>query len=86
MKIIRHIVRGAGYLEGYGRHPGTGMLLLCIFLGGLAGIEHGGFIGFIGGCIFASVFYLPIYILGCIERSKESDRAQKRLLKNIKGD
>lgn len=85
MNIFRHIIRGAGYLEGYGHHPGTGMLLLFIFIGGIAGAERGGWAGFFGGMAFSSVFFLPLYIWGCIDRSKDSDRAQKRLLKHIKG-
>ena len=85
MKIIRHIIRGAGYLEGFGHHPGTGMLFLFIVMVGLAGAQRGGWSGFIGGCVFSSIFFLPMYFHGCIERSKESDRVQKRLMKHIKG-
>ena len=86
MNIFRHIIRGAGYLEGYGTHPGTEVVCIFILVGGLAGIEKGGLFGFIGGCIFASIFFLPLYIVGCIDRSKECDRAQKRLLAQIKGE
>jgi hypothetical protein len=86
MKIIRHIIRGAGYLEGYGHHPGTSTILLFIFIGGLAGAQRGSWAGFFGGMILSAMFYLPLYIWGCIDRSKDSDRTQKRLLKHIKGD
>ena len=83
-KFFRHIIRGAGYLEGYGHHPGTGMFFIFVLLGGLAGAQKGSLSGFVGGCIIAFVFTAPLYIHGCIERSKGSDRAQARLLKQIK--
>lgn len=84
MKLLRHIIRGAGYLEGYGNHPGTPLLFIFTVAGGLAGIEKGGLTGFIGGCIIAFVTTLPLYIIGCIDRSKGADRDQQRLLKTIK--
>ena len=86
MNIIRHIIRGAGYLEGYGHHPGTGIMLLFIFIGGLAGVQRGDWAGFFGGMILSAIFYLPLYCWGCIDRSKASDQTQKKLLKTIKGD
>ena len=84
MKFLRHVIRGAGYLEGYGHHPGTGMLLIITLMGGLAGAGKGLLTGFIGGCIIAFVFTLPLYIIGCVDRSKSADRDQARLLKTIK--
>jgi hypothetical protein len=83
-KFFRHVIRGAGYLEGYGYHPGTGMLFIIGLLGGLAGVQNGGLAGLLGGFVIAFVFTLPFYIIGCVDRSKGYDRDQQRLLKLIK--
>lgn len=83
-KFIRHVYRGAGYLEGYGHHPGTSMLLIITLMGGLAGADKGGLNGFLGGCAIAFIFTLPLYIGGCVARSKGCDEQQARLLKKIK--
>jgi hypothetical protein len=74
MSKIKQIIRGCGYVSGYGSHPGTLPVILFILLGGLAGIERGGLFGFLGGCIFMSLFLVPIYLFGAYERGKLSDK------------
>ena len=83
MRIIRQIIRGAGYLEGYGHHPGNSMLIIMIMACGAAGIK-GGFAGFLGGMLLGAVFILPLWIIGCVGRANDCDRSQARLLKQIK--
>jgi hypothetical protein len=84
LKFFRHVRRGAGYLEGYGEHPGTLYLFAFILMGGLAG-ARGGIWGFLGGAAPMALFMVPIYISGCVSRSKLADRDQERLMKLIKG-
>lgn len=84
LKFFRHVRRGSGYLEGYGEHPGTLYLFAFILMGGLAG-ARGGIWGFLGGAVVMAVFMLPMYIYGCVERSKGADRKQEQLMKLIKG-
>jgi len=84
LKFFRHVFRGVGYLEGYGDHPGTLWLCTFILMGGLAG-ARGGIWGFLGGAAFMALFMVPIYIFGCVSRSKLADRDQERLMKLIKG-
>jgi hypothetical protein len=85
MNIFRHIIRGAGYLEGYGHHPGTGVVLAFGLLGGLAGVDANGLVGFISGFTVVLLFLAPMYCYGCIERSRDCDRDQQRLLDKIRG-
>lgn len=86
LKLFRHIRRGAGYLEGYGDHPGTGTMLFMLLMCGLAGAQRGSWSGFFGGMFFGAICILPFYIIGCVDRSKAADRDQKRLMKLIKGN
>ncbi len=83
-KFFRHVIRGAGYLEGYGHHPGTFFLIMFSLIGGLAGAQNGGLIGLLAGFVITFVVTLPFYIIGCVDRSKGYDRDQQKLLKLIK--
>lgn len=83
--FFRHVRRGAGYLEGYGNHPGTDMVVMMILVCGLAGAQRGSWSGFFGGLVIGAVFILPFYIMGCVDRSKGADRKQEHLMKLIKG-
>lgn len=82
-KLFRHIYRGARYLEGYGHHPGTGILLLFTVIAGLSVIDRG-FSAFLIGSAIGFLTISPLYIMGCIDRSKDSDRTQARLMRTIK--
>lgn len=70
LKLFSRIWRGAGYLEGYGYHPGTFHVIIMIFCCGLAGIDKGGVNGFLGGIAIGAFFFLPIYFAGCYGRTK----------------
>lgn len=84
MRFIRQIIRGAGYLEGYGEHPGNSMVVIMLIVCGLAGAQRGSWAGFFGGTVIGSMFILPLWIHGCISRANACDRAQAQLLKTIK--
>lgn len=84
MKFIRQVIRGAGYLEGYGDHPGKDMVVMMILICGVAGVEKGGFTGFLGGMAIGAIFILPFFIVGCIDRANGCDEKQKQLLNKIK--
>lgn len=38
LNIIRRIIKGCGYLPGYGTHPGTSVVISLALIGALAGI------------------------------------------------
>lgn len=84
MRFIRQIIRGAGYLEGYGEHPGNSIVIIMLIICGLAGAEKGGLAGFVGGAVFGAMFILPLWIHGCISRADACDKEQERLLRKIK--
>lgn len=84
MRWIKQTWRGAGYLEGYGDHPGRDMVAVMILVCGLAGAQRGSWAGFFGGMIFGFIAIMPFFIAGCISRANACDQDQARLLKTIK--
>ena len=84
MRFFKQIWRGAGYLEGFGHHPGVDMTVIIILICGVAGIEKGGFYGFLGGMGIGAIFVLPLFAAGCISRANACDEQQARLLSKIK--
>lgn len=84
IKFFRDVWLGAGYLEGYGHHPGNGMLLgFILFCGGL-GLEKGGLSGFIGSSLIGAVGILPLWIIGCRDRARDYDRDVERTVELLK--
>ena len=78
MKLLRDIIQGAGYLEDYGHHPGTDIMIVFILMGGLAGAARGGLWGFIGGCALLAVFFVPLWCVGCVNRARSYQEYKKR--------
>lgn len=66
--VFRRIRMGAGYLPGYGDHPGTSTVVFLTLLTGAAG-SHAGWIGFVGGCCLGALVYGPMWLAGCIGRA-----------------
>ena len=85
-KFFKRAWMGAGYLEGYGHHPGTGILAIYILASGLAGARDGGWNGFFGGMAIATVFFLPIFILGSVSRAKDYERDVEQTFERLKRD
>jgi hypothetical protein len=69
---------GAGYLEGYGHHPGTLVLLIYIVAAGLSGVQRGGWDGFIGGCAVGLICLGPFYLIGCYSRAKDYEEDMEK--------
>lgn len=79
MKLLRDIVQGAGYLEGYGDHPGTDLLLVFILMSGLAGAQRGGLVGFLGGAAIMALVMVPIWCIGCVGRARDYQARNKNV-------
>jgi hypothetical protein len=77
MKTIKHIIRGMGYLEGFGYHPGNWMMVSIMLIGGIAGID-GGWRGFFGGFGIVFLGMLPMYMYGCYTRSVNYEKDRER--------
>ena len=84
MKLIKDIIQGAGHLEGYGYHPGTGSMLSLIVIVGIVGIQTDGLNGFIGGAIFGAIVFLPFWIYGCVERARAYHRRGISMFNSLK--
>lgn len=61
--MIRAIIRGMGYVEGYGDHPGTVPLIFFLLLGLVASRS------WVGPAIMGLAFG-PFYLWGAYERGK----------------
>ena len=85
-KFFRRIWRGAGYLEGYGHHPGTGYLIGFPFVCGIAGISKGGLSGFIGGYIIGLVGIGIPFMAGCWSRARDYELDAERTFKLLQKD
>jgi hypothetical protein len=77
IKLFRDVYRGAGYLEGFGHHPGNEIFLFMIFACGIAGLR-GGIWGFIGGAAFGAVGMGIPWVIGCRDRARNYDRDIER--------
>lgn len=86
IKFFKRIWRGSGYLEGYGHHPGTSIVLIMLLASGLAGVEKGGLRGFIGGAIIGAICILPLYIIGCIDRAKGYEQDVEHTMMQLQKD
>jgi hypothetical protein len=84
MKLLKHTINGCRDLPGFGPHPGTGVLLIVILVGGLAGVDKGGVNGFIGGAAFSFLMTMPLYLHGAYSRGKLYEQSKVRLMKEIK--
>lgn len=72
--MFRQMIRGCGNLPHVGQHPGTGFVFALVFLGVIAGMEHGLWRGSLVGAAIVAVFVLPCYLAGAYARALESDR------------
>jgi hypothetical protein len=73
MKAIRQIIRGCTNLPYVGEHPGTFVMLMLMFMGGLAGSSKGGTVGALGGMALMVVLMLPLFLWGAYDRANLSD-------------
>jgi hypothetical protein len=73
-KFFKRIWMGAGYLEGYGHHPGWSTMAIFIIASGAAGADKGGLNGFIAGCAIMAAVIAPIFFAGCYSRAKDYEQ------------
>jgi len=67
IQTIRRTIKGMGYLDSCGDHPGT--LLLIVFL----------LMGFVKGAAIMGVFFAPLYLSGCYDRGKIEDEMNAKM-------
>lgn len=84
-KFFQRIWRGAGYLEGYGHHPGTWIFVVMVIIIGLAGANNG-WEGFVSGLLFGFVLLGIPYACGCYSRTKDYERDVERTANLLKRD
>lgn len=71
--VLGHIIRGCGYVDGYGEHPGTLTLFAFVAMGAAAG-ARGGWIGAALGAAGMLAVFGPMYLYGAYERSRDASR------------
>lgn len=86
LKFFKRVWMGAGYLEGYGEHPGTLHVVVMILCCGLAGAKRGDWAGFFGGIAIGVVAFLPFYIAGCVSRAKDYEKDVERTFQRLQKD
>lgn len=69
MKVIQRLIRGARYSEKYGHHPGTEIMIAFLAMGAVAGAK-GGVYSAIGGFLIMAIFAVPMWLIGCWNRSE----------------
>ena len=70
IKTIRRTIKGMGYLDSCGDHPGTALLIAFILMGGIAGLNKSNdMMGFAKGAGFMSILIGPLYLNGCHDRA-----------------
>lgn len=74
MKLIRQIKRGCTNLPYVGEHPGKFMMIMFMFMGGMAGGSKGGSAGMFGGMAIVGLLMLPLFLWGAYDRANLSDR------------
>lgn len=77
IKFLRDIKRGAGYLPGYGSHPGNIMMIFSLAMLIIAGLCNEGIgwsEGILAGVTVWAATALPLYLMGCVGRAREWDR------------
>jgi hypothetical protein len=74
IQTIRRTIKGMGYLDSCGDHPGTALLIAFLLMGGLAGLNKSNDIrGFASGAGLMGILVAPLYLSGCYERGKIED-------------
>lgn len=82
IKTIKRTIRGMGYLDSCGYHPGTSLLIAFMIMGGIASINKPNDVsGFLKGVGLVGAFIAPIYFIGCHDRAliEENEKRKKTL-------
>jgi len=83
MKLLKDIVQGAGYLEGYGHHPGNATMLFIIGANGVI-CSRWTVWGFLGGIVISAIALLPFWCVGCVSRARAYQRSGIRMFNSLK--
>lgn len=83
MKLFKDIIQGAGYLEGYGHHPGNATMLFIIGFNGII-CSRWTVWGFIGGIVISTIALLPFWCVGCVSRARAYQRSGIRMFNSLK--
>ena len=75
--VVRRTWIGCGFLEGFGTHPGTDMLVVMLLMGAFAGSGNGGWWGALGGALFMALFMVPLYLIGAHGRGRDYEERQR---------
>jgi hypothetical protein len=87
IQTIRRTFKGMCYLDSCGYHPGTGVLICFILMGGIAGARNNDVWGFVKGAGIMGGFIAPIYLMGCYDRGKiEEEVTLKKLTQGSSHD
>ncbi len=78
MDKLKMILRGMKNLPHVGRHPGTGAVLILIFMGGMAGISDG-IKGALIGAGLMVILFVPIYLWGAYDRARISEKCEREI-------
>jgi len=73
-RVVLLTLKGCGYLEGYGHHPGTIPLAILVVSGAFAGVWSG-WVGAIAGAGVMAAICGPFYLAGAYERANSSEPA-----------
>ena len=80
IQTIRRTIKGMGYLDSCGDHPGTALLIAFLLMGGVAGLNRTNDVwGFAKGAGFMGVFIAPLYLSGCYYRGKIEDEMNTKM-------
>lgn len=80
IQTIRRTIKGMGYLDSCGYHPGTALVIAFLLIGGVTGMNKSNdFMGFATGAGFMGVFIAPLYLSGCYDRGKIEDEMNAKM-------
>ena len=82
MKLLKDIRQGAGYLEGFGDHPGTGFMVVSVIAGGVLGARDAGWYGLLGGVALMFCTVGAAWMAGCVGRAREYQRREEAIAQN----
>jgi len=83
MKLLKEIVQGARYLEGYGHHPGNATMLFIIGANGVI-CSRWTVWGFLVGIVVGVIALLPFWCVGCVSRVRSYQRSVERTFNIMK--
>lgn len=75
--LFQHMFRGLTTLEHVGPHPGIRAVAVLTLMT-MLGVASKGTVAIIGGIAVSMLIYVPMLLVGAVDRSKTNDRIDKR--------